>query len=68
MQRRAEGRSSSSSSSEAEETDGEEEQLSVEGAVRRLCRHQDPLQPALADRGVGYGHTLLWVAEFARWV
>ncbi len=38
------------------------------GAVRRLCAHLDPLQPALADRGVSYGHTLLAVAEHIRCV
>lgn len=56
------------------EEDGQEQplelelELSVEGAVQRLCGHLDPLQPALADRGVSYGHTLLWIAEHIRCV
>jgi hypothetical protein len=44
------------------------EEVSVLGAVRRLCAHLDPLQPALADRSVSYGHTLLWIAEYIRCV
>jgi hypothetical protein len=34
-----------------------EEEMSVEGAVRRLCAHLDPLMPALAERGV----TVRWM-------
>ena len=41
------------SEAEAEaEAEATQEEMGVEGAVRRLCAHLDPMMPALAERGV----------------